>query len=475
MDEYHKNVNVFILELKRIVMASVFSNFAYILLLLLFSPYLFVAFLFRGKYREGFGEKFLGNAPFCQRLEPKKGRKRVWIHAVSVGVVNLAAQILREFERFYPDFDFVVSSTSRTGLELARKKFPDKKVFYAPLDFSWAINRAFERISPDFLVLVELEIWPNMILTAKKRNIPVIVMNGRLGERSFRNYSRFRFVFRPILRTLALVTAQDEASAERFRVLGVPEERVVNVGSIKYDGAQSDRKNEKTRRLAALWDVSPTDKIFLAGSTQDPEETMAVEVFRRLSPSRPELRLIIVPRHAERFAEVAKTLEKTEFPFQKRSEMEEETIKSERCPILLVDTIGELGSWWGLATIGFVGGSMGSRGGQNMLEPAAFGTAVSFGPNTWNFRDIVQKLLAHEAAVVVNDTDELTDFVNRCLENPDFSHSLGQRATDFVASQQGALRRTFEYVTTLIRTENGDETRVILPVSPETKKGAPAT
>ncbi|MDO4630540.1 MAG: 3-deoxy-D-manno-octulosonic acid transferase [Planctomycetia bacterium] len=457
-------------------MRRVFFNFAYILLLILFLPYLFWTLLFRGKYRKGFGEKFCGNVPLCprseletvlkieQNMEQETERKRVWIHAVSVGEVNLAATILREFERLYPDFDFVISSTSRTGLELARKKFPGRTVFYAPLDFSWAVKRAFARIQPDFLVLVELEIWPNLILTAKKLNVPVIVMNGRLGEKSFRNYSRLKCIFRPILRTLALVTAQDEASAERFRVLGVPADRVENVGSIKYDGAQSDRNNEKTCRLAALWKVLPTDKIFLAGSTQDPEESMAVEVFRRLSPTHPELRLIIVPRHAERFAEVAKMLEKTEFPFQKRSKMGKNVIETTlkttsetvpesvpgkqsenaRCPILLVDTIGELGGWWGTSAVGFVGGSMGSRGGQNMLEPAAFGTAVSFGPNTWNFRDIVQKLLAHDAAVVVHNTEELTDFVRRCLEDADFSEKLGQRAADFVASQQGALRKTFD-------------------------------
>lgn len=422
-------------------MIRLFFNFCYFFLLLVFSPVLIYSALFKGKYREGFGEKFLGNAPV---LEKKKSGRRVWIHAVSVGEVNLAAAILKEFEKRHPDFEFVVSTTSRTGMELARKKFAGKTVFYAPLDFSWAVCRALKRVRPDFLVLVELEIWPNLLLTAEKLGVPVVVMNGRLGEKSFRNYSRIRPVMRRVMCTLTLVTAQDEASAERFRALGAAPERVFNVGSIKYDGAQSDRQNEKTQRFARLWNIAPDDRIFLAGSTQDPEEEMAVEVFRRLAPTHPELRLILVPRHPERFAEVEKMLEKTEFQTQLRTELSEKPEENGRAQILLVNTIGELGGWWGTSFVGFVGGSMGSRGGQNMLEPAAFGTCVSFGPNTWNFRDIVKNLLTHDAAVVVHDVDEMTEFVRRTLEDADYARTLGQNAARLVASQQGALQKTLD-------------------------------
>ncbi|MDO4858153.1 MAG: 3-deoxy-D-manno-octulosonic acid transferase [Thermoguttaceae bacterium] len=423
-------------------MIRLFFNICYFFLLLIFSPFLLYSALFKGKYREGFGEKFLGKAPVWEK---KKSGRRVWIHAVSVGEVNLAATILKEFERRHPDFEFVISSTSHTGMELARKKFAGRTVFYAPLDFSWAVRRAMKRVQPDFLVLIELEIWPNLLLTAEKLGVPVVVMNGRLGEKSFRNYSRIRPVMRRVMRTLTLVTAQDEASAERFRSLGVAPEKVFNVGSIKYDGAQSDRQNEKTRRLARLWNITPDDRIFLAGSTQDPEEEMAVEVFRRLAPTHPELRLILVPRHPERFAEVEKLLEKTEFETQKRTDLSENPEENGRAQILLVNTIGELGGWWGTSFVGFVGGSMGSRGGQNMLEPAAFGTCVSFGPNTWNFRDIVKKLLTHDAAVVVHDVDEMTEFVRRTLEDADFARTLGQNASRLVASQQGALKKTLDH------------------------------
>lgn len=425
-------------------MIRICLNFCYLLLLLLFSPFLLYAALFKGKYREGFCQKFLGDAPLKKKPESPSSR-RIWIHAVSVGEVNLASVILKEWEKRNPNFEFIVSTTSRTGMELARKKFVGKTVFYAPLDFSWAVKRALKRIQPDFLVLMELELWPNLLLAAEKMNIPIWIMNGRLGEKSFRNYSRIRPLMRRILRTLAFVTTQDEVGAERFLALGLEKDRVVNVGSIKYDGAVSDRKNEKTQTLAALWSVQPEDKIFLVGSSQNPEEEMALNAFKKLKPAHPELRLILVPRHAERFAEVGKLLEKSGLEFLKRSEITENTPESvRRKPILLVDVIGELGAWWGTSFVGFVGGSMGNRGGQNMLEPAAFGTAVSFGPNTWNFQDIVSSLLASKAAVVVHDGEEMCEFVRKCLEEPEFAETLGRNARELVAKQQGALQRTLD-------------------------------
>lgn len=451
-----------------------FFNICYVILLLIFSPVLLYARIFHGKYREGFAQKFLGAAPkllpssvsapdslsdSVQNHSPNSDqnsdqnsalnsdfseKKRVWIHAVSVGEVNLAAVILKAFRRHYPGYEFVISTTSRTGMELARKKFTEDTVFYAPLDFSWAVRRALQNLRPDVLVLVELEIWPNLLSAARRAGIPVVVVNGRLGEKSFRHYSLIRSLISRVMRNLTLVVAQDAASARHFESLGVPSERVFNVGSIKYDGAQPDRGNEKTRRLSELWNVLPSDRIFLAGSTQDPEEAMAVEVFRRLAPAHPELRLILVPRHPERFEEVWKMISSTEFSAVRRTQIPENEVQPHREQILLVDTIGELGGWWGTSFVGFVGGSMGARGGQNMLEPAAYGTAVSFGPNTWNFRDIVSALLSHEAAVVVRDTEELASFVSRCLEEPEYAAHIGKNAASLVASQQGALEKTMQ-------------------------------
>lgn len=390
----------------------------------------------KGKYREGYGEKFLGRVPHLE----KTSSKRIWIHAVSVGEVNLAAILLQAWEERFPEREWLVSTTSRTGYELAKKKFAGKKVFYAPLDFTWSVREAFKRLQPDLLVLVELELWPNWLLEAKKRSIPVVVVNGRLGEKSFRNYRKIRFFMRQILEALTVVLVQDTASGEHFRNLGVASEKILLTGPLKYDGAQQNRHTPSVEFLRQFWGINESDVIFLAGSTQFPEERYVLNVWEKQTERFPELRLILVPRHPERFEEVALMLEKSGHRWDRRSTLE----KPGETRILLVDTVGELSSWWGTAHIGFVGGSMGKRGGQNMLEPAAFGVATCFGPNTWNFRDIVGTLLQEKAAVVVQDEMELEAFVQKCLEQPEYRTTLGERGRNLVRSQQGAIQKTLE-------------------------------
>ena len=274
------------------------------------------------------------------------------------------------------------------------------------------------------------------------------VVNGRLSERSYRGYRWIRPVARRILEQIDLVAVQNEAYAQRFRALGARDAAVHVTGSIKFDGAQTDRDNPQTGRLRQIWPVDADNFVVLAGSTQDPEERMAIEAYREIRRLRGDARLILVPRHPERFDEVAALLDHCGLPWQRRTRLTDSAVAPE--PILLVDVVGELGAWWGLATAGFVGGSMGRRGGQNMIEPAAYGVAVSFGPNTWNFRDIVQSLLAAHAAVVVRDQRELTAFLCRCVECPDEARALGRRARDWVVRQQGAAARTMERLCLLL-------------------------
>jgi 3-deoxy-D-manno-octulosonic-acid transferase len=246
-----------------------------------------------------------------------------------------------------------------------------------------------------------------------------------------------------------LFAVQNEEYAERFRQLGAVEKRVQATGSLKFDGAQANRENPNTMRLQKLAGFAADDVVFLAGSTQDPEERLALETFQALSANHPQLRLVIVPRHPHRFEEVAELLNQSGLSWKRRTELEKTCDLSAR--ILLIDTIGELGAWWGTAQIGFVGGSLfSSRGGQNMIEPAAYGAAVCFGPNTQNFRDVVELLLSRNAAVRVHDGEELTAFVRRSLEDADYRNTLGHVAAKVVAQQQGATRRTGELLEPLL-------------------------
>jgi 3-deoxy-D-manno-octulosonic-acid transferase len=412
-------------------------NLAYLTALLACAP-LIVWVAFRtGKYREGYAQKLLGHV--AHRVGD---RPCVWIHAVSVGEVNLLATLIGKLRETRPDSEFVVSTTTKTGFDLARRKYDGLSVFYCPLDFSWAVRAAMCRIRPTMLVLAELELWPNLICAAKQHGAQVAIVNGRLSDKSFRGYQRIRPLVAGVLRQVDLVAAQNEETAERFRQLGATAVHVT--GSLKFDGAQTDRNNSITRALCDLALISDDDIVLLAGSTQEPEEEMALAIYQRLSTDHPQLRLILVPRHPERFDAVARTLDAANIPWTRRSKLELSRGATHRRPVLLVDTVGELGAWWGTAHIAFVGGSFGSRGGQNMLEPAAYGAAVAFGPNTWNFRDIVAQLLTAEAAVVVGDSDELEAFVRRALEEPQYANQLGQRAQRLVQSQLGATTRTVE-------------------------------
>ncbi|MGI8979467.1 MAG: 3-deoxy-D-manno-octulosonic acid transferase [Pirellulaceae bacterium] len=419
----------------------------YLAAILVASPYLLYAAIRYGKYREGWRQKLLGSVPI------RSGKNRcIWLHAVSVGEVNLLAPLIARWDAQYPDWECVISTTTLAGYALARKRYAPRTVFYCPLDFTWSVRRAIRRMRPDLLVLAELELWPNLVAAAKQAGAKVAIINGRLSDKSLRGYQRIGFLARKTLEQIDLVAAQNEEYAQRFRQLGALPSAVAVTRSIKFDGAIADRQNPATKRLAALAGIEETDQVFLAGSTQEPEESLAVAVYSKLVAQHPKLRLILVPRHPERFEEVARMLEKSGVPWQRRSLLESEGPKPQ-ARILLVDTIGELTAWWGTAAIAFVGGSLGKRGGQNMIEPAAYGAAVCFGPNTWNFRDVVEMLLAREAAVVVQDGTELKGFVRRCLENPDYAQVLGQNARALVLEQLGAADRTVELLSALVSSQ----------------------
>ncbi len=418
-------------------------NLVYLAAILVASPYLFYSAIRYGKYREGWREKFFGSVP------PRSGKdKCLWLHAVSVGEVNLLAPLIARWESLFPDWECVISTTTLAGFALARKRYAPRTVFYCPLDFTWSTRRAIRRIRPDLLVLAELELWPNLIAAAKQAGVKVAIINGRLGDKSLRGYQRIGFITDKIMEQIDLIAAQNEEYAQRFRRLGARPSAVSVTGSIKFDGASTDRKNPATRRLADLAGFAETDRVFLAGSTQEPEESLAVNVFSRLSKSHPELRLVLVPRHAQRFEEVARMLDKSGLPWQRRSSLEIEGVNTQ-ARILLVDVIGELGAWWGTAAIAFVGGSLGKRGGQNMIEPAAYGAAVSFGPNTWNFRDVVTMFLSRDAAVVVQNETEMETFVRRCLADAPFASHLGQNARALVLEQLGATDRTVQLLSSV--------------------------
>lgn len=428
-------------------------NLAYLLFLIILSPWLLYKSLTTGKYRRGMWSKITGRgATHSSPLTPHHS-PTIWFHGVSVGEIHLLRPLVAAFRKRYPDWQCVISSTTDTGYEEACKRFPDLRVIYWPLDLSWAVANALDAVQPSVIVLAEAELWPNFLGEARRRGIPVAVINGRMSPRSFRNWQRLAgnplsFVLRPF-RWIDLWAAQTDDYAACFRDLGVRAERIHVTGSIKYDGVEANRQNPRTQQLRQLFAVTEGDLIWVAGSTQDPEETIALDIYRRLKAQHPTLRLFLVPRQKERFDEVAQLLKRSGLSFIRRSELS--ATSPGAGDIILVDTIGELGAVWGLADVAYVGGSLdGKRGGQNMIEPAAYGAAVVFGPHVWNFRDTARRLVEANAALQINDAQELEIVIAQLLANPAERAHLGDNARQLVVQQQGATERTIDLLGLLI-------------------------
>jgi 3-deoxy-D-manno-octulosonic-acid transferase len=420
----------------------------YLLALIVLSPWLIYKSLTTGKYRRGLWRKFTGTTP-----RQNDDRPCAWFHGVSVGEIHLLCQLVALFRQHFPDWQCVVSTTTDTGFEEAGKRFPDSAVFYWPLDFSWAGRRALRRVKPSLVVLAEGELWPNFLLAARAAGIPVAVVNGRMSPRSARRCRWLRFLSRRVFASVDLFAAQTEEYAANFLALGAAAERVCVTGSVKFDGVEGERDNPRTRELARLLNIQAGDLVWIAGSTQAPEEEIALEIFRRARSDYPRLRLLIVPRQRERFEEVASMLRRSGESFLRRSEIDPLRV-SPAHPIILVDTIGELGALWGLANVAFVGGSLdGKRGGQNMIEPSAYGAAVVFGPHVWNFRDTAARLVASGAAVQVADAAALEITVRRLLGDVAERARLGAAARQFVRDQQGATERTVELLRRLMEAQ----------------------
>ncbi len=452
---------------------SFLLDVVYLAGLILFLPRLLYEALRRGKVRQGLMQKFLGDVPRRRSCGPC-----VWFHAVSVGEVLMLRQIVQRFAERHADWSVAISTTTSSGMEMARKHFPDRLVFYFPLDFSWAVDRALRRVRPDLVVLAEQELWPNFILAAGRAGAKVAVINGRMSPRSVRRYRLAFPLLRPALRRIDRLGAQTVPYARSFAAAGVPAERIFVTGSIKLDAIPTDRSNRATEQLRQLLGIEPDELVWVAGSTSPPEEQLVLDVYRSLARRHPELRLLIVPRHKWRFDEVAELIARAGFELIRRSRLTGPAARSEQAgaaqarpaqvrqrsrpataatagsarprPVVLVDTLGELTAVWGLAEIAFVGGSFGKRGGQNMLEPAGYGSAVLFGPNVWNFQEAADMLIAEGGAIQVGSARALAEAVARLVSDASLRQELGRRARATLLRRQGGVQRTLELLNELI-------------------------
>ena len=414
---------------------------------ILLSPYYFVRMRRRGNWQRGFAERFgKYSTKFKQAIT---NRNVLWIHAVSVGEVNVCTQLIRALELRMPNLKIVVSTTTTTGMGELHRKLPThiSKIYY-PIDHRRFVTRALSTIRPEAIVLVEGEIWPNFLWGARKRGKPVFLVNARLSDRSYRGYKRFGFLFRRLFAELAGVGAQNEADAARLRQLGCRPEAIRIVGSLKFDAARLDeRRSLDVPALLRQAGVKSGAPLIVGGSTHAGEEAILAEQFLRLRTRFPNLFLVLVPRHFERSREVGRELEARGVKFAYRSEIlsQEELVPGE-IDCLIVNTTGELKYFYEHATIIFVGKSLTAEGGQNPIEPGALGKAMVFGPNMQNFAEAARGFLQQDGAVQVPDAAELEKALGDLLGNQARRAELGRNALKVVHENLGAIERTVDMI-----------------------------
>ncbi|MHC4346680.1 MAG: 3-deoxy-D-manno-octulosonic acid transferase, partial [Planctomycetota bacterium] len=337
-------------------------DFAYLLAAVAISPVVIYRMLRQNRYRTGWAQRF-GR---ISRKHPDK--KCIWLHAVSVGEVNATKTIVKELQNRFPDFEIVISTTTDTGFARASALYgQDLHVFYFPLDFSWVMRRTFVSLRPAICLLMELEVWPNFVSTARRLNVPVVVVNGRITQRSVRRYGKIKPIAKTIFRKVSLVLAQTAEYAERFRQIGCTDETIVVTGSLKYDTAQITDKVEGADALAAQLNIQPGDRLWVAGGTGNNEEKILLDVYKELKQQDQfaELRLAIVPRKPERFDEVAQLIAEAGFDLVRYSSIKDASAKlNEKPSVILGDTMGDLRKFYSLATVVFVGRSLVPMGGS---------------------------------------------------------------------------------------------------------------
>ena len=418
-------------------------NILFSLFFVLASPYYFVRMRRRGSWRQGFIERFgKYNTKLKQAIT---NRQVIWMHAVSVGEVNVCTQLIRALEERLPNLKIVVSTTTTTGMAELQKKLPThvSKIYY-PIDRKAWVSRALSTVRPEAIILVEAEIWPNFLWRAFDYGWPVFLVNARLSERSYRGYRRWSFLFKPLFRGFTGVGAQNEADAAKLRALGCRPEAVNIVGSLKFDAARlNERRLLNVPAMLRQLGVPPEAKILLGGSTHAGEEAILAEVFLRLRARFPDLFLVVVPRHFERGQEVGRDLSARGVKFIYRSEV---TPSVKRAPgeldCLVVNTTGELRYFYEHATVIFVGKSLTAEGGQNPIEPGALGKAMVFGPNMQNFADIARSFLTQGGAEQAQDAADLEKIAARLLNDPARREEMGRNALKVVQENLGAIDRT---------------------------------
>jgi 3-deoxy-D-manno-octulosonic-acid transferase len=390
--------------------------------------------------KRGYWAERLGKIPF-QESSPGA----IWVHAVSLGETLAVVGLVEEMQSAFPGHHIYMSHVTPAGREAGEKRLPSiAGRFFVPLDWRWAVRKALARIKPSLLVIVETELWPNLLRAAREAGVRVVMVNARMSKRSLRRYRLARPFMRRVLADVDEIYAQTEEDAQRFRQIGASPERVRMVGNLKFD-ARPPQRGEFARALKSALHQAQRGPVLIAASTMPGEEPLVLRAWDSIRARRPEALLILAPRHPARFEEVSQELARTQRGFVRRSALpvEEQALSRQLAstPILVLDTIGELAGVFEVADLVFMGGSLVPTGGHNLLEPAFWSKVIVFGPHMENFRDMAKLFLHAEAAVQIHNPEEFAQAACR-LENSAEGASLGARARRLLEQNSGATGRT---------------------------------
>ena len=437
--------------------------------LLVLIPHFLYQALAHGKYLEGLRQR-LGS------LSPIAGdRPLIWLHCVSVGETQAARPLVDRLRKEFPDHALVVSTITRTGQKLAHDVFGRQAdgVFYFPFDWRWSVRRALRTINPSVVLLMETELWPNFLRECRSREVPVALVNGRISRQSYRRYAWIRFFLRRVLESVSVAVMQSEGDARRLQDLGMRAGRIRTAGNLKFDAGVVASAAEKTAEIRERFGLRGDVPLVLGASTHAPEERIILESFKQISASQP-VRLMLAPRHPERFQEVASLVQSSGMSWARRTNAP--NAGDPDASVILLDTIGELPATYALATVVFVGGSIVDRGGHNVLEPAAAGAPVVTGAHTHNFHAIVS--LLNEAAAIVQlppvegeaISAELARVLRDLLAQPERRTELAKRAKELIVTNQGAAERTVKIITPLLSTKRrgSSQSNSVLAPKPQT-------
>ena len=417
-------------------------NFLLTLLLIATIPY----FLFRSLLSKRFRKALPQRLGF---FESPSFQRPIWVHAASVGEVFCSIPLLKKIKNEFPDSRIVLTTMTSTGNETAKSYLPEtNQVLFVPIDHPLIIRRTIKKIQPGLLLIAETELWPNLLRSCGKKGIPIILFNGRISQRSFRRYFRFRFFFKECLKYISLFLMQTEEDRKRIIKIGGESQKTRAVGNLKFDQPFPSFTPETRNKIAKTLGLSGKENVLIAGSTHSGEEEILVTFFKELKKKDPNLLLILAPRHLQRLEEVERILKKEALSWLRKTSLPIGAGRSdqEHPEVILLDTMGELMGIYSLGTLVFVGGSLVPIGGHNPLEPLFFKKCVLFGPHMFNFLEISTRLIEDEGAIQVSGKEDLFSQLKRLLFDEVARKEVGEKGHQFLQKHQGATDRTFEEI-----------------------------